>query len=222
MTFPCTLVVRVSAYNDQFRPVGDNSNVKVTLEGTNPEASQMTDTSGYCVFHDLSIGNYDLLYSKDGYGINEEKSVFVAGKNGIDTTGDFIFQKCQTKINSYDISISRNHLFFSGSISSDFHILDTTDYPYEWPSLALYLSDSANVSSTNFKQAYNFYSNRKDKNKFQDSVYIFSSLFPSGKRLYCALSGQNSFKYRLFDYQSLNLYDPCIGILSEIKSIIVP
>ena len=222
MTSPGDLIINVTTTDGVGHILNENSNVKITVEGTNPEIVQYTDANGSCTIKNLTVGTYTIILSKDGYGTFPlQDYTFIGSKNPV-TLSEYLYKKCATKILNYSLSLSSHYLLFSGNLTSNYTQEDVSFYPYGWPSLTIYLSDSSNVSTNAYKTYLNFYSDKNNSSSFHDSIYLYPSIFPSGKTVYTVLCGENQTYIMLFDLTTNRYYDSSLGDLSEVKNIVVP
>ncbi len=216
------LKVKVSTVSEFGNYVNDKANIEITVEGTNPETKVFTDTSGSYTINALPLGTYNLIISKDGYGTMKYQSLKFIGSDVPYSFSTSLVQKSTTKVKSYNLSISGNTLTFSGIISHHYPISSYYSYPYSWPGLTIYVSDSPEVSSSNYLYGNSFNSNKDVDTTFNNSLYISASVFPKGSTVYAIIYGTNRFSYSVYDYEKGIYYDPAMGDPSEVKSIVVP
>ena len=214
------LTGKVKTFLEYGLAVNDYANIAVTLTGSDIPMVY-TDTAGNYTLKNIPLGNYSLSFSKEGYGTYLISNFLFIGKDTPQNTSLNLWHKSSTRITGYNLSFSRQYLHFSGTITHVFPKSVMNVYPYDWPGMSIYLSDSANVSPTNYEQILSFNSNQNISTNFTDSVYIYNSLYHSGSKIYAIIYGHNALGFQLYDYEKGIYYDPCIGEPSEVKSIIV-
>lgn len=220
--FKGDLELKVFTYSELGTLINDKADIEITIEGSNPEIKVLTDTSGSCTIKDLPIGTYNLIFAKNGYGISKIQGLKFFGGDTPYNRSISIVRKSTTRIISYDLSISGNNLLLSGIITHQYPVTGYISYPYYWPGLLVYLSDSPTVSSTNFLSSYNFYSDKDIDTKFSTSMNLNASLFPTGRTIYVIIYGRGRMSTLVYDYEKDISYDTSTGVPSEIKSIVVP
>ena len=212
-------VVTLSEFGSYLK---DKGNVELTIEGSTPEIKASTDTSGSCLIKDLPIGTYNLIFSKEGYGTMKAQGLKFIGNDVPFMYSIPLIQKSSTKITSYTQSILGTTLTCTGTIVHHYPKSDIVYYPYNWPGLVVYISDSPNVSSTNYLNAYNFNSDQTDDTAFKVSLNVSTASFPKGSTVYSIIYGRNRFGYSIYDFEKGVYYDPSLGEPSEVKPIVVP
>jgi hypothetical protein len=216
------LSVRVTSLSEFGSYLKDNGNVELTIEGSTPEIKVSTDTSGSCLIKDLPMGTYNLIFSKEGFGTMKAQGFRFVGNEVPYKYSTMLFQKSSTKITSYTQSISGTTLTCSGTITHLYSKSALLNYPYNWPGLVIYISDSPNVSSTNYLNASYFITDQIDNTAFKVSLNVSSVSFPKGSTVYSIIYGRSSMGFSIYDVEKGVSYDPTLGEPSEVKTIVVP
>jgi hypothetical protein len=79
----------VNLYDERTNPL-NNSGMLITVEGSNPQITATTNSSGKFVLQDVPFGTKVLLYEKEGYGTYKKSGVNHAYKQGSNTSLDTI------------------------------------------------------------------------------------------------------------------------------------
>jgi hypothetical protein len=222
LNFNGDLTGKINTYTEYNAIIKDNANILVTLEGSDPLITGLTDTSGTYIIKDIPLGTYNLIFSKDGYGTLKYEDFEFIGSDKPRVYSSFMDRKSTTKINNYTLAISGTTLTISGSISHHYPKSVEHGYPYYWPGIIVYLARSANVSYTNNVYTISLNSDQNNDTTFNYETYLPSIAFPHGSQLYAIIYGQNNMSYYEYDYVTGYYSDPCLGTPSEVKSIIVP
>jgi hypothetical protein len=83
----------------------DKSGVKLTLVGSNPEITVVTDTKGNYAFENVKTGNYDLLIKKEGFpDYNYEGFIIFEGPKPIKNYGFTLRQTSTTVLSNLVVS----------------------------------------------------------------------------------------------------------------------
>ncbi len=220
LEFKGDLKVKVYTSSEFGTPTNDKGNIDVALEGTDPEIKVATDTSGTVVINNLPLGTYNLVVSKEGYGTYKYQGFRFIGGSELSNISLSLTHKSTTKIKSYHLSISGTILTVSGIISHQYP--PPAIYSNILPGLVMYLSNSPEVSFTNYLDYYNFNANQNNDTTFKTNMNAITSYFPSGSTIYTIIYGRNRFGSYYYDPETGLYYDPNLGDPSEIQSIVVP
>ena len=187
----------VNLYNESTNQV-DNSNMTVSVLGTMPLISAVTDAQGKFVLSNVPFGTYTLEYTKNGYGTYKKFGV-VHGTNGQATAltaTPSLGQVSTTSITGITASTSANQVVLSitnpgGSAANRRYI-------------RYFLSTSQSVSATN----YSYYSPvfTSQINPFEKTILateLISAGFTSGQQVYVRAYG-DSFWDNAYDSPEFN------------------
>lgn len=214
------LILKVSTYSETGKPIYDKGGIKAELTGAASVITAITDTSGRCVIPNVSLGNYILTLSKEGYGTNTYENFGFTGASGKDSIRNcFLIKRSSIVIKSLDLTQSGQKLYLSGTISHLFPRSEFVSYPYYWPLMIAYIGKTQDVSQENHLAEMTFYSDRITDTIYNAGITLGTSLFPSGTRVYAMVQGKNIFNGSRFNFQKGMIYDPTLGNPSEVKSI---
>jgi len=188
----------VNLYNESTNLV-DLSNMTVSVLGTMPLISAVTDAQGKFVLSNVPFGTYTLEYTKNGYGTYKKFGV-VHGTNGQATALTAIpslGQVSTTSINGITASASANQVVLSISTNPEGSAANRRYIRY-------FLSTSQSVSATN----YSYYSPvfTSQINPFEKTILateLISAGFTSGQQVYVRAYG-DSFWDNAYDSTEFN------------------
>lgn len=196
----------------------DKGNIEVVVRGTDPELKLVTDTAGNCTAVDLPYGTYNLEISKPGYGTRRQ-SLHHMGVEKIEAANLYLIQNSSTKILNYDVSIAGRTITLKGTITHNYTELI---YPYDWPGLSVFVSNSPAVSSVNHINFMNFTASQNSSTDFLASMSLDATIFPPGGTAFIVIYGRPKIYSSYFDAETGSSYFASLGSPSEIKSIRVP
>jgi hypothetical protein len=222
LDFKGDLILKLTTYSEFGKVIKDNANIDITLEGTSPLLKSATDISGQSKFDGLSMGNYNLIISKNGYGTIKIQNFNFFGGEAPTIYSTYLMQKSTTIIKNFVFSISKTQMTLTGNISHKYNIPSPSSYPNGWPLLVAYFSDSPEVSWSNYKMYCTFNSLKDKDTTFNYSTNYSTSLFPTGRTVYSIIYGTQSYNQTYFDYETNTYYNPCLGLPSEKKSVVIP
>ena len=134
---------QVSLYDQKTNSL-DNSGMKITVEGTNPIISAITDAEGKFTLKNVPFYEHDISYEKTGYGTYQ----LINFKNNVDptfiTSTPSLGQKSDTKVTEVEAEISGTNLLIAvetepeGSNNSEVY-------------LRFFYSKNSNVSHENYE-----------------------------------------------------------------------
>ena len=188
----------VNLYNESTDPV-DKSNMTVSVLGTMPMISAVTNTEGRFVLSNVPFGTYTLEYTKNGYGTYKKFGV-VHGSNGQATALTAIpslGQVSTTSITGLTASASANQVVLSISTNP---VGSAANRRY----IRYFLSTNQSVSATN----YSYYSPVfiSQINPFEKTILVtelISAGFTSGQQVYVRAYG-DSFWDNAYDSPEFN------------------
>ncbi|WP_396176141.1 carboxypeptidase-like regulatory domain-containing protein [Flavobacterium sp.] len=188
----------VNLYNESTNQV-DNSNMTVSVLGTMPLNSAVTDAQGKFVLSNVPFGTYTLEYTKNGYGTYKKFGV-VHGTNGQATAltaTPSLGQVSTTSITGITASTSANQVVLSISTNPGGSAANRRYIRY-------FLSTSQSVSATN----YSYYSPvfTSQINPFEKTILateLISAGFTSGQQVYVRAYG-DSFWDNAYDSPEFN------------------
>jgi hypothetical protein len=188
----------VNLYNESTNLV-DLSNMTVSVLGTMPLISAVTDAQGKFVLSNVPFGTYTLEYTKNGYGTYKKFGV-VHGTNGQATALTAIpslGQVSTTSITGITASASANQVVLSISTNPEGSAANRRYIRY-------FLSTSQSVSATN----YSYYSPvfTSQINPFEKTILateLVSAGFTSGQQVYVRAYG-DSFWDNAYDSPEFN------------------
>jgi hypothetical protein len=188
----------VNLYNESTDQV-DKSNMTVSVVGTMPLISAVTNAEGRFVLSNVPFGTYTLEYTKNGYGTYKKFGV-VHGSNGQATALTAIpslGQVSTTSITGLTASASANQVVLSISTNPAGSAANRRYIRY-------FLSTSQSVSATN----YSYYSPVfiSQINPFEKTILVtelISAGFTSGQQVYVRAYG-DSFWDNAYDSPEFN------------------
>jgi hypothetical protein len=188
----------VNLYNESTNQV-DNSNMTVSVLGTMPLISAVTDAEGKFVLSNVPFGTYTFEYTKNGYGTYKKFGV-VHGTNGQATAltaTPSLGQVSTTSITGITASASANQVVLSISTNPGGSAANRRYIRY-------FLSTSQSVSATN----YSYYSPvfTSQINPFEKTILateLISAGFTSGQQVYVRAYG-DSFWDNAYDSSEFN------------------
>jgi hypothetical protein len=188
----------VNLYNESTNQV-DLSNMTVSVLGTMPLNSAVTDAEGKFVLSNVPFGTYTLEYTKNGYGTYKKFGV-VHGTNGQATAltaTPSLGQVSTTNITGITASTSANQVVLSMSTNPGGSAANRRYIRY-------FLSTSQSVSATN----YSYYSPvfTSQINPFEKTILateLVSAGFTSGQQVYVRAYG-DSFWDNAYDSPEFN------------------
>jgi hypothetical protein len=188
----------VNLYNESTNQV-DLSNMTVSVLGTMPLNSAVTDAQGKFVLSNVPFGTYTLEYTKNGYGTYKKFGV-VHGINGQATAltaTPSLGQVSTTSITGITASTSANQVVLSISTNPGGSAANRRYIRY-------FLSTSQSVSATN----YSYYSPvfTSQINPFEKTILateLISAGFTSGQQVYVRAYG-DSFWDNAYDSPEFN------------------
>ncbi|MFN8207594.1 MAG: carboxypeptidase-like regulatory domain-containing protein [Bacteroidales bacterium] len=210
---------KITTLNEFIQRNSEKEGILISLEGSDPVVSVVTDTSGTGIFKDMKIGNYRFLFSKSGYS---SRTATIKGFWGAEENlkySLYMIEKSTTRAEIDTLYISNGYLYGSGTLEHNYSS-NQSAYPYGWPRLVAFLSNSPEVSFLNFKTYALFYASQESKNNFTFRENTLS--FKSGSTVYVVIYGRNSDNLQEYDPVSDVYYDPALGVPSKIKSIVLP
>jgi hypothetical protein len=188
----------VNLYNESTNQM-DLSNMTVSVLGTMPLISAVTDAQGKFVLSNVPFGTYTLEYTKNGYGTYKKFGV-VHGTNGQATAltaTPSLGQVSTTSITGITASASANQVVLSISTNPGGSAANRRYIRY-------FLSTSQSVSATN----YSYYSPvfTSQINPFEKTILateLISAGFTSGQQVYVRAYG-DSFWDNAYDSSEFN------------------
>jgi hypothetical protein len=188
----------VNLYNESTNQM-DLSNMTVSVLGTMPLISAVTDAQGKFVLSNVPFGTYTLEYTKNGYGTYKKFGV-VHGTNGQATAltaTPSLGQVSTTSITGITASTSANQVVLSISTNPGGSAANRRYIRY-------FLSTSQSVSATN----YSYYSPvfTSQINPFEKTILateLVSAGFTSGQQVYVRAYG-DSFWDNAYDSTEFN------------------
>ena len=188
----------VNLYNESTNQM-DLSNMTVSVLGTMPLISAVTDAQGKFVLSNVPFGTYTLEYTKNGYGTYKKFGV-IHGTNGQATTltaTPSLGQVSTTSITGITASTSANQVVLSISTNPGGSAANRRYIRY-------FLSTSQSVSATN----YSYYSPvfTSQINPFEKTILateLISAGFTSGQQVYVRAYG-DSFWDNAYDSSEFN------------------
>lgn len=225
LDFNGNIKIKITTYDEFRNEINDKENVELLIEGLEGENLFSSDTGGNIVVYDLPMSVYNFHFSKEKYGEYLIQFYKFIGDTS-DITWDVPLHKKSTiKILDYQAYTKNDSLFVTGTISHNYsqEYLSEQYYPYYFPSVCIFMSESPMVSHKNY--TYINYSPclKNESEKFNLGKRLPNNLFPSGSTIYIVLYGKEYGSYYLiYDYVNDISYYTHLGEPSEIKSIVIP
>jgi len=177
------LIGYVRLYENNWTPASDYSGVEITVEGSNPEISVLTDEKGQYIIDDLESGIYNIIFNKEGYGQYIIFGYQFVGGNKPATLGQKdLYQLLDFQIVNLQISEFEDNLFPVVNVTAT--AINSSGYTY--PFCRCYLGDEQNVSYKNYVSSSTdqFFNETGD---FSFTLYIDTLKFPTGSELFLVM-----------------------------------
>lgn len=207
----------VNLYDELTTQIANNG-MKVTVEGTDPEKSALTDTDGEYTITDVPFGTYTLAYSKSGYGTF--KRFEVGHSNPVDTNisdSPILGQASTTEVIDLGVSISGDEVVFDITI-------DPTANSNNPRYIRLFYHNEATVSNMVFTSFTETLEVKINPIQYTVTASDLSSLgFQSGTTVYVKVYG-NSFFGNDYDDPDLGrrIFPNLNATAAEAVSFVVP
>lgn len=160
--------------------ISDNSNVEITVEGSNPEITVYSDEDGQYVIDDLESGSYNFTFNKDGFSQYKIFGRQFVGGNQSATLGtQYLVQVIDCQIQNVQISTFDKPSYPKVNITAE-AIYSNEDL---YPACRYYLSSDPDVSYKNYNSTYAqrlFY----ESGEFSFSLFVDTIQYPVGSELY--------------------------------------
>jgi hypothetical protein len=176
----------------------DHSGMTITVEGTSPVISAITNADGNFTLIDVPFGTYTLLYEKTGYGTY--KRFNVEHKDGITFIPDApaLGQKSTTTITNLTVGSNSNFPVILGATTDPVGSRADTRY------IRYFFSTDSNISSDNYESVLEtFPVNITPYNLNLSQASLDALGFPSGSTVYVRCYGES--------FWGNNYSDPNLG-----------
>lgn len=198
---------------------GDQKNVLVTLEGSDPLISTTTDSSGRFFLNHVPSGTYDLVFSREGYGTIKRMGYSFVGDDSVFTLAS-LYEKSSVIIQNLTAEITDNtSVNVKAMITYD--TLNSRSYGPARPYLIYCIHDSPDVSFDNCTYLYTQPFVEKSGSLLNEGVPIGNDLLQSGRKIYIVLYG-NPFLSGYRDPVSRKQIYTSTGKPSDIVSVTIP
>lgn len=198
----------LNVYDENGASLSNKAGVTVTVEGSSPVVSAVSDSTGKYTLKDLSQGTYDLSFSKSGYGTYKKFGYSFTGgsKPTYSTYGGIA---AVSTVNpgttlTLDTSLS-SFITVSGKISGSF----TGN-----KMIRGFLSTSSNVSGSNYIGSFYAQASISDGSfNFSFQNYSFATLgIAKGTKVYFVVYGDNNTSYASYkDPSTMKYVYPCLS-----------
>lgn len=166
----------------------------VSVDGSNPEISAVTNTSGSFVLSNVPLGTYNITFNKNGFGAFKKIGVVHSNTSStIVSPSPSLGQISTTRINNLSKSSANN-------------IVTLTIRTLPAPSnqtpryIRIFYSNSADVSFDNYRQYSGVYSHRSNPADLEITKTDFNEMgFSSGETVYARVYGDS---YWSNDYEN--------------------
>ncbi|HEX2934475.1 MAG TPA: carboxypeptidase-like regulatory domain-containing protein [Bacteroidales bacterium] len=207
--FKGNLEVKIETLSEFFNDAGKEG-FTVTLQGTEPEMTIISDTSGLCKFENVPLGNYILIGEKEGYRTEKMYNFTVLENASTKSATLYMNQRSTTKINNYSLSLREDTVNITGTISHNFREWAFA-YPYTWPAAVVFISNKPDVSDLNYLFTSKILAKEDNNTMIDGDIRIGDLNLPSGTTLYVIMYGEH--------WEHIG---SLLGTPSEIKSFIIP
>ncbi len=137
---------RVTLYDVDSINITDNSNIAVSIEGSN--LASLTDRNGWWRMNGLTTGNYTLVFSKAGYGTYKDFSYQFIGGDSVYYGMRSLESVCKFYVQTLSDSLGSDYfVHFFGTLSSTRRTTWGRD-------LIVFMDTSPLVSSTHYTAYY--------------------------------------------------------------------
>jgi hypothetical protein len=208
------LIGRVGALMDEFGDLQeDRSGYLVTIEGSDPERTALTDTQGKFLIDKLEGGTYNLIFSKPGYQTLRVFSYqFTGGNVPTYYEAPLLSQLSSTSILSFDAFVTDENnpdtsKYTMVRIEFEINPESTTE---ERRTVITYISTSDEVSSEDYLFQLN-----------DPGLYKFSK-WTKGTRLYAIAYPAPVSCNAYYDPEKNQFTNSCLGTPSDIIEFLVP
>lgn len=207
---------------DEFRnQITDNSGVKVTIEGSQPQRSTYTDTEGRYIIEDLMMGTYNIVFSKPGFGTHKIISYgFVGGAKSQYVRSQEFYRITDVQIKNLMIMPYKDSPYIELKVVANLY-----DEKGEFKSSFMcFLHDKEDVSNLNHKSSFVVnhetnidildFSFRVDLKDFHSGQKLYMIAYPTS---YCNYHGYWDISTGEYIHTGIDKYKP-----SNVASITVP
>lgn len=197
----------------------ETENIKISAENTDPLISSMTDSAGGYELH-LTTGTYNLMTSKEGFGDNFYTGIKLIGGEAPYYAKLHVYQKSTTRVDDLEMVFFNNQLEIEGVATHNYPY--DSGHPYTYVKCILFLSDSPEVSSSNYKMAQTWNIDSKSGEIFNTNFYISNNIFPSGTKIYAVVHGISYSDWGYDDADGNRIYSSIGDIPSNVASVSIP
>lgn len=179
----------------------------ITVEGTSPLKSGISDANGKFIISDVPFGTYTLNFSKTGHG-TFKKFGLVHNNPALTDIMDIpnLGQLSTTAITSTSVTVSNNEVTLELTMDPSASINDSRYY-------RVFFHDEATVSGAVFTSFSETIETRFDPGEFTISATELEVMgFPSGTTVYVRIYGDSRFSN---DYEDLDLERQVFPNLNE-------
>lgn len=225
-----TVVGYVTLYDEFRNEKPDYSGATVTLDGSDPEISAITDADGRYELADIPSGTYDVVISKEGYAENRIQSIGIVGGGNepIGISSCYLCEISKTTIDDLAVEIDSiiseinfYKMFLTGNINHNATITDTMPIHFA-PLIRFFVSVDNNPSTTNYVFTSDFLTKTESGAQFREQIRLHKSLFEPGTTIYIIAYGSSNYDGDYYDYfENKYIYND-LGQPSNIASITLP
>ncbi len=191
------------AYDEHYRnSVADRSGFKVTVEGSNPALSAVTDANGLYLIKGLKAGTYNLIFSKDGFANQTRFGVAHVGGEVPTSLGNMnTFQNSTTTL-AQGIT-SKPSVQYAGWVEIPLKGTPSVYSQNQYRGALIVVGKDANVSADNYLWSTNFGFDEKGEAIFYVSTladWAKQAGFKTGEKMYVALYGTSAYPSAGYNY----------------------
>ena len=213
-----SIVGVVELYDDNQNNIG-NSGMKITIEGSNPLITALSDTDGSYVLKKVPFANYILLFEKEGFGDYKLYDISLKDNNNdIRIIGNVLKlgQISNSEITDTSVAINGNFIILTVNRPTTENLLVKR--------MRIFYGKTSDVSNTNYTEFSPIIGTTGNPATLTFSIAFFKNLgFESGNTLWFRVYGDNFYTNSYEDLDTMETLFPNVNPNTvDAVSVIIP